>query len=266
MNSSRAAAYIDDELSQLGTSYVDLLLFHHRCSHEAETADVWKAFEQAKAAGKARHIGVSNFNTHDLATLVSTAKEPIEVLEAHFGVGVMDFEVIKFANEHNIHPIGYSELSEWSTDHPTIHPAVTAVAAAHNISWAQVLFSYVYSYNITVLSSYDPIHPSYVEEDLAIFRIKLSAAERRALDNVTAGKRTCPDCYTDECQACAATLKRLGCPLGMELPVWGRSNKNGTQCLTCAAASAHKDVVFTACGTTGRGESLETLLPKACGI
>ena len=44
-------------------------------------------------SGKARHLGVSNFNTHDLAMLLTTAEEPIDVLEAHFGVGLMDFEV-----------------------------------------------------------------------------------------------------------------------------------------------------------------------------
>ena len=81
MNATEAMGYIDDELSQLNTSYVDLLLFHHRCKTEAETAAVWTALEAAKKAGKARHIGVSNFNTHDLTVLSKTVKEPIEVLE-----------------------------------------------------------------------------------------------------------------------------------------------------------------------------------------
>ena len=61
MNASLAAGYIQDELSQLNTSYVDLLLFHHRCRTAAETAAVWTAFEAAKRSGVARHIGVSNF-------------------------------------------------------------------------------------------------------------------------------------------------------------------------------------------------------------
>ena len=72
--------------------------------------------------------------------------------------------------------------------------------------------------------------------------------------------------YTDECQACASTLEKLGCPLGMPLPVWGRSNKNGTECLACAALPPHKAAVLAACGNSGRGETLETLVPKACGI
>ena len=79
-----ATGYIEDELAQLNTSYVDLLLFHHRCNTSAETAAVWEALEEAKAQGMARHIGVSNFNAHDLSTLInSSIHEPIEVLEAH---------------------------------------------------------------------------------------------------------------------------------------------------------------------------------------
>ena len=83
---------------------------------------------------------------------------------------------------------------------------------------------------------------------------------------MTAGKRSCPDCFTHECQACAQALGRLGCPLGMDFPVWGRSNKNGTECVACAALPAHQADVAEACGQAGRGETLETLVPKACGI
>eukprot|EP01051_Picozoa_sp_SAG22_P019982 SAG22_NODE_3870_length_1488_cov_1.338373_1_plen_225_part_01 len=123
-----AAGYIADELSQLNVSYVDLLLFHHRCNTTAETAAVWQALEAAKRKGQARHIGVSNFNAHDLATLGATAQEPIEVLEAHFGVGIMDFEVLDYAAAHNIHPVSFSSLSESSTDLAALQPSVAAVA------------------------------------------------------------------------------------------------------------------------------------------
>ena len=34
-------SYIDTELAQLDTNYVDLLLLHHRCETEAETQKVW---------------------------------------------------------------------------------------------------------------------------------------------------------------------------------------------------------------------------------
>ena len=95
MTKTAALQYIEEEMQQLDTNYVDLLLFHHRCRTPEETASVWEAFESMKTLGKARHIGVSNFNVHDLKTLQRTAQLPIEVLEAHFGVGLMDFEVVE---------------------------------------------------------------------------------------------------------------------------------------------------------------------------
>jgi len=266
MNVTTATWYIDDELAQLNTSYVDLLLVHHRCKSEAETASVWEALEVAKRAAKARHIGVSNFNTYDLRALLTTAKEPVEAMEGHFGVGVMDFETLAFAREHQIHPISFSSLSEASTDLATLHAAVAPIAKAHNASSTQVMYAYVYAKDITVLSSYSPAHQQYVQQDLAIFGIRLTAHEMVALDAVTAGKRTCTDCFTDECQACARTLHQLGCPLGMDFPVWGRDNKDGAECLACAATTEHEAAVTRACGWSGRGETLETMVPKACGI
>ena len=270
MNASLAMGYIDDELAQLNTSYADLLLFHHRCKTPAETADVWTALQTAKAAGKARHIGVSNFNTHDLSTLLAapTTTEPIEVLEAHFGVGMMDFDTLSFANQHNIHPVSFSSLSESSTDLSGLRTTVAAIAAAHNVTTAQVLYRYVSSKNITVLSTYEPQHQDWAEEDVAIFQLVLSSTELDTLDKLTEGKRTCTDCYTFECQACAQALRKLGCPIG-ELHggfVWGRSNPKGMECTACAKDSKHKAVVLAACGGAGGGESLETMVPKACGI
>lgn len=265
MNASLAMGYIMDELSQLNTSYVDLLLFHHRCRTPEETASVWSALETAKANGLARHIGVSNFNTADLSLLRQAARSPIEVLEAHFGVGVMDFEVIDYAREHNIHLVSFSSLSEASTDLASLHPTVANIASAHNRSSPAIMYAYLIMRNITVLSTY---HRKYLAEDLAIFEINLDQDEITRLDQVTQGKRTCPDCFTDECQACAQTLLKLGCPIGPlhQGLVWGRSNPNGTECMACASLSGNLKSVQGSCGGTGKGETLETMVPKACGI
>jgi aryl-alcohol dehydrogenase-like predicted oxidoreductase len=57
MNASLALGYVMEDLAQLNTSHIDLLLFHHRCRTPDETASVWKGFEAAKNRGLARHIG-----------------------------------------------------------------------------------------------------------------------------------------------------------------------------------------------------------------
>ena len=234
-------------------------------------ADLRRAFV-SYASSHSRHIGVSNFNAQDLTALTATAVEPVEVLEAHFGVGFMDFEVLEFARSHTIHPVGFASLSELSTDHPTIKPALAKVAAAHGISTAQVVYAYLRQSGVTVVSScFHPDDPAkcarYYQDDLAIFGVTLSPGEMRGLDAVTMGKRTCTDCFTNECQACAMKLRQLGCPIEpRDFPVWGRSNPQGTQCIACAALPQNAPAVRDACGGTSRGESLETMVPKACGI
>lgn len=277
MNDSLAMWYIDEVLHQLNTTYADLLLLHHRCRTPSETASVWRAFENAKRIGKAKHIGVSNFNTHDLITLMEMSVAPVEVLEAHFGVGVMDFEVLDFARKQNIQPVGFASLSMMHTDLPDLGRVVDSVAAAHGITSSQVMYAYIYNKGITVLSSC--FHPEnltrcaeYYATDLAVFDIRLSVEEMSQLDQLTLGKRTCTDCFTDECQACAKVLDQLGCPLGKApgqpsvFPVWGRGNLQGTQCMACASLDEHQAAVMSACGRTDGGESLETMIPKACGI
>ena len=113
MNASAAAAFIDSELQQLNVASVDLLLVHHRCRAAATTHAVWGAMEAAKKAGKAKHIGVSNFNAFDLHDLQSWAGRtlPIEANEAHFTVGEIDFEALAYMQVHDIVGIGFSSLA-----------------------------------------------------------------------------------------------------------------------------------------------------------
>ena len=40
----------------------------------------------------------------------------------------------------------------------------------------------------------------------------------------------------------------------------------GMECTECALLASHLAAVFAACGNTSGGESLETMVPKACGI
>ena len=66
-------------------------------------------------------------------------------------------------------------------------------------------------------------------------------------------------------QACGQALIKAGCPVGALHGgfIWGRSNPNGTECVACAAK--HEAAIAKVCNP-GRGETLETMVPKACQI
>ena len=250
MTAELAWQYIHTDLRLLGTDYVDLLLVHHRCDTEAETKAVWGAMEQALRNGTARAIGVSNFDVDDLKALQAYATAPVAVNEAHFAVGVMDYEMVAYANEHDIALVSFSSLAAGV---PLSHPTVQRIAARHGASAAQVMYAFVAAHNISVLSGISK--PEFVAEDLHIFDVHLSPAELQELAALQTGKRTCPDCWTAECQECSRKLASEGCPVGA-FPTAGRDNPHSAQCLACAAEK--NATVMAVC-------KVPWMVPKACG-
>ncbi len=69
---------LDSSLSKLGLDYVDLYLIHAPFFSETDEGlqKAWKAMEQVKESGKAKSIGVSNFNRPHLDAILKTARYP----------------------------------------------------------------------------------------------------------------------------------------------------------------------------------------------
>jgi 2,5-diketo-D-gluconate reductase A len=63
----------DVSLGQLGLSYVDLYLIHWPMERRDLYRDTWRALERLHADGRARSIGVSNFNPGHLDRLRASA-------------------------------------------------------------------------------------------------------------------------------------------------------------------------------------------------
>lgn len=73
---------LDHSLSKLDMDYVDLYLIHWPVENFAES---WKVLEDIYASGRARAIGVSNFQIHHLEKLMETAWETpmVNQIECH---------------------------------------------------------------------------------------------------------------------------------------------------------------------------------------
>src|SRR3954462_11520552 len=61
---------LDESLRVMGLDHVDLYLIHWPLPGKDLYVDTWKGLEQAYADGKARAIGVSNFQSHHLDRLL----------------------------------------------------------------------------------------------------------------------------------------------------------------------------------------------------
>ncbi|KAL5632410.1 hypothetical protein ACGC1H_005388 [Rhizoctonia solani] len=105
---------LDISLKKLGLSYVDLYLI----SWPEFTPDIlktWSELESAQAHGKAKSIGVSNFNIDQLKLIVEHAKVPPAVNQIRFHP--YDYhahalaDLLDFANKHGIRIESYSGLA-----------------------------------------------------------------------------------------------------------------------------------------------------------
>ena len=91
---------VADSLKKLGLDYVDLLLIHWPVhQHFFET---WRAFEDLKAEGLVRSIGVSNYGMVHLEYLATKAREMpvLDQLEVH--PWLTEKPMLKFNADHNI--------------------------------------------------------------------------------------------------------------------------------------------------------------------
>jgi diketogulonate reductase-like aldo/keto reductase len=117
---AEAKASIDASLQALGLDVIDLMIIHspqpwadfHSGQHFFEgNLEVWRALEEAHAAGKLRAIGVSNFERADLDNILDNAsiKPAVNQLLAH--VGATPFDLIAYCEQNGMLVEAYSPVA-----------------------------------------------------------------------------------------------------------------------------------------------------------
>lgn len=108
-----AKSVIAASLKNLGTPYIDLMLIHSpkpweelfggsEKTYYEENLAVWKAMEEAVAAGQIRSIGVSNFEVSDLQNLIDHAEIKPAVNQIRIHIGHTPAEVISYCKANDI--------------------------------------------------------------------------------------------------------------------------------------------------------------------
>jgi len=147
-NYKEAAASIDETLRRLKMDYIDLMLIH--CPQPwaefrgpkryfAENKEVWKALEEAYAAGKVRAIGVSNFLIDDLQNIFDscTVRPMVNQFELH--IGNTPLELIDFCKANNVMIEAYSPIAHGRA---LQDPEIISVADRYGVSPARLCVKY----------------------------------------------------------------------------------------------------------------------------
>ena len=117
----RLLASIDESLKRLQTDYIDLFLIHWP-DHKRAFSEPMEALEKAKAAGKIRNTGVSNFSVE----MMSESRETSPIITNQIGYHIFDrrpeAEVMPFVKENGMGIMAYGSLSHglltgtWNAD------------------------------------------------------------------------------------------------------------------------------------------------------
>jgi len=149
-----AAASVNSDLKQLNVDYIDLMLIHSPIG--LNCPGTWKVLEDFVAQGKLRAIGVSNFNAKQMQNIMKNAKIPIAVNQIEYNVFSHNEETIAFCDANNITVEAYSPLSGQNGAQSVFKDdTVKGIAAAHNVSAAQVALKWIVQrgHTLAVLSS-----------------------------------------------------------------------------------------------------------------
>ena len=147
-----AKAMIAASLKNLETPYIDLVLIHSpkpwvelfggsEKTYYAENLAVWKAMEEAVAAGDIRSIGVSNFEVGDLQNIIDHAQIKPAVNQIRVHIGHTPTEVISYCKANNIVVMAFSPIA---TGKLLGHPIITEAAAKYQVSVPQIAIRYDY--------------------------------------------------------------------------------------------------------------------------
>ena len=160
-----AAVSIDETLQKMGLDYLDQMIIHSpqpwnefrvEKRYFEENREVWRALEDAQAAGKVRVIGVSNFLQDDLESLFSGCRVRPMVNQILLHITNTDLALVDFCRKNNIQVEAYSPIAHGEA---LKNPAIVKMAEKYGVSAAQLCIRYAIQLGTVALpKTADPGH------------------------------------------------------------------------------------------------------------
>ncbi|MCL2536107.1 MAG: aldo/keto reductase [Nocardiaceae bacterium] len=176
-----ALAAFDASLSRLGLDYVDLYLIHWPLQNREIRLRTWDALEQIAQSGRAKAIGVCNFEPHHLQELVDRGGmlPAVDQVELHPNLpqhAIRDFAALHGIAVESWSPLGGTSNSGWgAASKPNTlldDPVITRVGEAHGKSPAQVLIRWHLQNGLIVIPK--SVHDNRIAQNIDVFDFALT--------------------------------------------------------------------------------------------
>ncbi|MET7749571.1 aldo/keto reductase [Micromonospora sp. NPDC005367] len=167
---------LEASLRSLGTDYVDLWLIHWPPSSPGDSIPLWRELLAAREENLVRAVGVSNYSTPQIDELIQATEENPAVNQIRWSPFLYDRQRHAEHRDRGVVLEGYSPLDTSDLSHPVL----ARIAAAHDVSPAQVVLRWHIDHEIVVIPK--SVTPERIQANADVFRFSLTAEEMRELD------------------------------------------------------------------------------------
>jgi 2,5-diketo-D-gluconate reductase A len=182
----------DGTLAAIGSGYIDLFLIHWPLPtrYDGDFVSTWQTLQEFYREGRARSIGVSNFQPHHLRRLDAECEIPPAVNQIELHPYLTQTEVREFCAGH--HQIAVEAWSPLARGGELLgEPAIAAIAGRAGKSPAQVVLRWHIERGDIVFPK--SVTPARIKENIDIFDFELSGQEVEMISALNRDERTGPD-------------------------------------------------------------------------
>ncbi|AVL00643.1 aldo/keto reductase [Pediococcus inopinatus] len=159
--------FFEETMQNLGLDYVDLYLIHAPwpweemgADYSKENVEVWRAMEKIYQSGRAKAIGISNFNVQDQKNILENCKVEPMVNQLQYYIGYTEPQNVKFAKESGMLVEAFSPLA---TGYLLNNDTVSDIAKQNGVTVAQLAIQYCIQHDILPLPK--AVNPAHINEN-----------------------------------------------------------------------------------------------------
>ena len=162
----------DESLKRLKRDSVDLYLIHWPAPRKDLYVDTWKAFVRLREEGRAKSIGVSNFNADHLRRLIDETGVTPAVNQVELHPSFQQRSLRKVHDELGVKTESWSPLGQAKA---LQDPVIKAVADKHGKTPAQAVIRWHLDSGLIVIPKSS--NPDRLRENLDVFDFRLDAED-----------------------------------------------------------------------------------------